>query len=73
MGVIVVIVANVIGPQPLQMTFVESEDVIEQIMAAAFHPALGHSVLPSTLDRSLHVGDCRERIAAGTSRPYFGS
>ena len=39
------------------MSLVPSDDVIEQIAATAFHPALGHSVLPRTPDRGAHAGD----------------
>lgn len=54
---IVVIVAKIIGKKSFQVLFVHSDDVIEQITAAALHPALGHSVLPGTPDRGSHAGD----------------
>jgi len=54
---IVVIVANVIGKKSFQVSLVPSDDVIEQITAAAFHAALGHGVLPPTPDRGSHAGD----------------
>jgi hypothetical protein len=44
----VVIVANVIR-KVFQLSLVHSDDVIEQITAAAFHPALGHPVFISLL------------------------
>ena len=56
MRAIVVIVANVIA-KSLQVLLVHSDDVIEQITTAAFHRALGHSVLPWTPDRGSHAGD----------------
>jgi hypothetical protein len=53
MRAIVVIMANIIR----QKFLVNSHDVIEEITAAASHPALGHSILPGTLDRGLYGGD----------------
>src|SRR5579864_8253594 len=41
MRAIVVIVANVIGKKFFQVSLVPGDDVVEQITAAAFHPALG--------------------------------
>ena len=57
MRAIVVIIANVIRQKSLQVSLVDSDDVIEKIAAAASHPALGHSVLPRTPDRGSHAGD----------------
>ena len=64
---IVVIVANIIGKKSFQVSLVHRNDVIEQITAAAFHPALGHSVLPGTPDRGSHAGDSQ----GANGRPYF--
>ena len=50
------IVANVIGKKSFEVSLVPCDDVIEQITAAAFHPALGHSVLPPTPDRGSYAG-----------------
>src|SRR5215813_5493021 len=57
MRAIVMIVANVIGKKSFQLSLVPCDDVLEQIPAAAFHPALGHSVLPGTPDRGSHAAD----------------
>src|SRR5215831_4092137 len=67
MRAIVVIVANVIGKKSFQVSLVDSDDVIEQITAATFHPALGHSVLPGAPDRRSHAGD----LQRAKGRPYF--
>jgi len=48
MRAIVIIVANVIGKKSFQLSLAPCDGVIEQIPAATFHPALGHSVLPGS-------------------------
>ena len=39
--------------------------MIEQIAAAASHPALGNPVLPGTLDRGLHVSNLQSANGSG--------
>ena len=50
-GAIVVEIANVIAQKSLQMGFIESDDMVEHIAAAASDPALGNAVLPRAVDR----------------------
>lgn len=51
---VLVVIADVIGHEPLQMTFVEDDHVVKQIPAAVANKSLGHAVLPRTLEtRSL--------------------
>jgi hypothetical protein len=52
-----VVVANLVSKKSLQMALVESDDVVEQIAAAASHPALSDSVLPGTSNGGPHTGD----------------
>ena len=54
---VLVVVANVVSKKSPQMALVESDDVVEQIAAAASHPALSHSVLPGTSNGGPHTGD----------------
>ena len=51
------VVTNVVSKKSLQMAVVESDDVVEQISAAAAHPALSDSVLPGTSNGGPHTGD----------------
>ena len=67
MRAIVVIVAKVIRQKSFEVSLVHNDDVIEQIAAAACHPALGDSVLPRALDRSLHGGD----LQSANGSQYF--
>jgi len=46
------------------MALVESDDVVEQIAAAASYPALSDSVLPGTSNGGPHTGD-RHRADRG--------
>ena len=54
MGAIVVVVADIFGNQPSQMTFIQGNDVIQQIVAATADPTLRHAVLPRTFEGSPH-------------------
>jgi hypothetical protein len=42
------VVRRVTWKKPLQMARVQSDDVVEQIAAAAPHPTLGHSICTDT-------------------------
>ena len=46
MGPVVVVVADVFPHQTFEMSFVEDDDVIEQISAATAHEAFCYSILP---------------------------
>jgi hypothetical protein len=46
---VLVVIADIIGEQPLEMLLVESDHMIEQIASATLYPALGDAVLPRTL------------------------
>ena len=48
MGSIIVVVGDVLGEEPPQVTLVQCDHLAEQIAAAALHPALGHAILPGT-------------------------
>ena len=48
---ILMVIAEVLRKQPLQMPFVQRNHVIEEITSAAFHPTLSDAVLPRTLKR----------------------
>ena len=52
MRAILVVVRNVLAQQAFQMAFVEGNDVIQEVTAAAAHPALGDTVLPGTSEGS---------------------
>ena len=63
MGAVVMVVGDVIRDEPLEMALVQRNDLVEQIAPAAADPAFRDSILPRVMDR----------IAAGTSSPYFAS
>ena len=46
MNPVVVIVVDVIANKPPQMLFVQRNDMIENLAAAASHPALRNPILP---------------------------
>jgi hypothetical protein len=47
-----VVVANILREQAFQVAFVDCDDVIQEITAATPYPALCHSILPRTFERS---------------------
>ena len=44
MCAIFLVVGNVFGQQPFQVTFIEGNDVIQEVAAATAHPALRNTV-----------------------------
>jgi len=47
-GSVLVIVANVVGHQALQMTFIQHNHMIKQVATAISNESLGYSILPGT-------------------------
>lgn len=54
MRAIFVMVADVFREQPFKMAFVESDDVIQQVAAAAANPAFRDAILPRASEGSLN-------------------
>lgn len=52
-----VVVADVLGHQPLQMPYVQNDDVIQQISSAISHPAFDDAVLPRASEVGLLGSD----------------
>jgi len=48
---IVVVIANEFGHEPLQMAFIQHDDMIEQVTAATADETPGHAVLPGAFER----------------------
>jgi hypothetical protein len=69
MGAVVVIIRRVWGEKPLEVALVQGDDVVEQIAPAAAYPAFRQGLWIDVCTAVI----CRERRAAGTSRPYFWS
>ena len=53
------------------MAFVQRDDVVEQVAAAASYPTLGDSVLPGALDRGLHASNSHGANGGGNFQPVF--
>jgi len=41
-----VMIGNILAEHPLQMAFIDRDDVIQQVAAAAADPTLGDTILP---------------------------
>ena len=46
MSSILVVVADIVGKESLEVALVAGDDMVEQIAAATAHPSLGDSILP---------------------------
>ena len=51
-GSVLVVVANILVHQPLQVALVEHDHMVEQVAAAVAHEALCNAVLPRAFERS---------------------
>jgi len=47
---VVLIIADAVGHEPLQMAFIAHDHMIEQVAAAASHEAFGNAILPRALE-----------------------
>src|SRR5216683_1743010 len=64
-----VIVGDEIREKSLQMSLVQRDCVVEQLTATAANPALSHSILPRTSNRSTHRCDLQRANSAGHFEP----
>ena len=53
-----VMVGNILAEQPLPMAFIDRNNVIQQVAAAAADPALGHSIFAKDNRRQSARGGC---------------
>ena len=53
-GAILVVVADIFADQPFEMTFIQGNYVIQQIVAATADPTLCHAILPRTFEGGPH-------------------
>src|SRR6516162_260711 len=73
MRAVLVVITNVVEEKSLQLPFVHSNDMLQQLPPTAFDPALRHPVLPGTLERGLDRLNPEGSHGSGTSTPYFRS
>jgi len=52
MRAVLVVVADILREQPLEMAFVHGDDMVQKVSSAAFHPPFRHTILPGTFKRS---------------------
>jgi hypothetical protein len=57
MRAVLVVVANILRNQSLQMAFVHCNDVVQQVAPTTLNPSLRDAVLPGTLERCPHRTD----------------
>ena len=73
MSTILMVIANVISKQSLEVALVHGNNVIEQIPSAASHPALGNPIVPGTLERGCNRSDLHGLNRRRNLSPYFPS
>ena len=66
------IVTDIVGEQPFQMSFIQSDHMIQQVPAAALDPELSNSVLPGALPRSPNAPDFHRTNRSGNFGPILG-
>ena len=52
MRAVFVIMADVLRQQPFEVVFIERDDMIQQVAAAASHPAFRRAILPGAFEGS---------------------
>ena len=60
MRAVFMVVADVFREQPFQMVFIERDDMIQQVVAAASNPALGDPILPLFAPKDLELPSALE-------------
>jgi hypothetical protein len=68
---VIVVITNILRQQPLQVGFVECDDVVEQFTPSTFDPPLGDSVLPGTFKRGSHGGQIHRAYGDRDFRTIF--
>jgi len=57
MRAVLMVVANILREQSLQMAFADCNDVVQEVTTATFDPTLRDAVLPRTLEGGSDRGD----------------
>src|ERR1035437_3369070 len=66
-----VIVRDVLGQKPPEMTLVQGDDVVKQLTSATANPALRNTVLPGALDGGLEASNAHGANRRGNFRTVF--
>ena len=72
MRAILMVVTDVLREQPLEMAFIEGNDVIQQVTPAALDPTLRDAVLPGTLERGADRAYTQGSNRCGDFQPILG-
>ena len=72
MGPVLVVVADILRDEPLQMALIEGDDVVQQVTPTALHPSFGDSVLPRASERGPHGSDGHRPHCNGNFQAILG-
>ena len=68
---VLVVVADILIEQPFQMTFVDCNDVIQQVSSTALHPTFRDTVLPRAFERGPYRPDLQRSNGCPDFQPVF--
>jgi len=72
MRAVFLVIADVFREQPFQMAFIERDDMIQQVAAAASHPALRRAILPGAFEGSANRMDAQGANSDRDFQPVLG-
>ncbi len=72
MSSVFVVIANIFGKQPFQVSLVRRDHVVKQIAPAALNPPLRDPVLPRAFERSPNGSDAHGSEGYGKFKSVFG-
>ena len=72
MDAVLLVVTNILREQPLPMTFLHRQDVIQQVSPAALDPTLHNAVLPGTLEGGADRAGLQGSNRCGDFQPIRG-
>jgi hypothetical protein len=71
MGAVLVVVANLLREQSLQMAFVDCNDVVQEVTTATLDPRFRDAVLPRTFEGGSDRGDRQRSNGRGNLHPIL--
>ena len=72
MRAVFLVIADVFRKQPFQMAFIERDDMVQQVAAAASHPALRRAILPGAFEGSANRMDAQGANSDGDFQSVLG-
>jgi len=71
MSPVFVVIAHIVGEDSFEVSFVQGDDMVNQVTPAGTHPALGNAVLPGALQGGLNANDFHGLNGRGHVEPVL--